>query len=91
MFNIGKVGAYITLLRKCKKLTQKQVAEFLGISHQAVSNWERGEALPDITLLPVLAKVLDTTTDNLLAAGSEDFRGIDEILSKIEIIKPEKK
>jgi len=86
MFNIAKVGAYITILRKSKKMTQGELAEILGISHQAVSNWERGAALPDITLLLELADALGTTVDNLLSASRDDFKGFDEILNNIEII-----
>jgi len=86
MFNIAKVGAYITILRKSKKMTQGKLAEILGISHQAVSNWERGAALPDITLLLDLANALGTTVDNLLSASRDDFKGFDEILNNIEII-----
>ena len=86
MFNIAKVGAYITILRKSKKMTQGKLAEILGISHQAVSNWERGAALPDITLLLDLAAALGTSVDNLLSASRDDFTGFDEILSNIEIV-----
>ena len=86
MFNIAKVGAYITILRKAKKMTQGKLAESLGISHQAVSNWERGAALPDITLLLNLADALGVTVDNLLSASRDDFKGFDEILNNIEII-----
>ena len=87
MFNIAKVGAYITILRKAKKMTQGKLAEILGISHQAVSNWERGAALPDITLLLDLANALGVTVDNLLSASRDDFKGFDEILNNIEIVK----
>jgi transcriptional regulator with XRE-family HTH domain len=85
MFNIAKVGAYITILRKTKKMTQSKLAEILGIRHQAVSNWERGAALPDVTLLLDLAAALGTTVDNLLSAGRDDFKGNEEIMSNIEI------
>ena len=86
MFNIAKVGAYITILRKSKKMTQGNLAEILGISHQAVSNWERGSALPDVTLLLDLAAALGTTVDNLLSASRDDFTGFDEILNNVKII-----
>ena len=86
MFNISKVGAYITILRKSKKMTQGKLAEQLGISHQAVSNWERGAALPDITLLLDLACALGTSVDNLLSASRDDFKGFDEILDNIKIV-----
>ncbi len=68
--NIEKVGEQIAVLRKSKGLTQSELGERLGVSFQAVSKWERGETLPDITLLPDLAKILETTIDFILL-GSE--------------------
>lgn len=85
MFN-EKVGAYIMILRKAKKYTQQGLAEKLGVSHQAVSNWERGESMPDISILPELASLLGTTTDNILSADKEGFKGFDEILENVNII-----
>jgi len=49
-----------------KELTQEDVAEFLGITAQSVSKWERGESYPDITLLPALANIFETSVDLLL-------------------------
>lgn len=68
--NIKKVGEQIATLRKSKEITQNELGERIGVSFQAVSKWERGETLPDITLLPDLAKILETTTDYILL-GSE--------------------
>ena len=68
--NTEKVGEQIAVLRKSKGLTQSELGERLGVSFQAVSKWERGETLPDITLLPDLAKILETTIDFILL-GSE--------------------
>lgn len=68
--NIKKVGEQIAVLRKAKGLTQNELGERIGVSFQAVSKWERGEALPDVTLLPDLAKILETTVDFILL-GSE--------------------
>ncbi|MBR3766652.1 MAG: helix-turn-helix transcriptional regulator [Clostridia bacterium] len=64
------VGKQIALLRANKGLTQAEIGERLGVSFQAVSKWERGETLPDISLLPLLSDVLETTIDNILL-GSE--------------------
>ncbi len=64
-----EIGQYIQRLRKEKGYSQKQLAEHLSISFQAVSKWETGESLPDIGLLLDLASLLDTTTDKLLSAG----------------------
>ena len=49
-----------------KDLTQEDVAEFLGITAQSVSKWERGESYPDIMLLPALANIFETSVDLLL-------------------------
>ncbi|MBR5410466.1 MAG: helix-turn-helix transcriptional regulator [Clostridia bacterium] len=65
-----KVGGYIRRLRKDAGLTQKDLAEKLGVSFQAVSKWENGDALPDTGLLPALCETLNTTADNLLNGGS---------------------
>ena len=52
--------------RIIKGLTQEDVADFLGITPQSVSKWERGESCPDITLLPALANIFETSIDLLL-------------------------
>lgn len=75
--NTSKIAGQISTLRKAKGLTQNELGERVGVSFQAVSKWERGETLPDIALLPDLAKVLETSIDNILL-GSErqvEFKG----------------
>ena len=75
--NIQKVGEQISALRKAKGITQRDHGERLGVSFQAVSKWERGETLPDVTILPDLAKVLETTIDNILSGGENvvEYKG----------------
>jgi transcriptional regulator with XRE-family HTH domain len=60
------IGETLKRLRKEKDMTQEQLAEYLSISTQAVSRWETNQSLPDITMLPVLAHIFDTTSDVLL-------------------------
>lgn len=60
------IGAQIRELRRERRMTQEQLAEQIGISFQAVSKWENGIALPDITLVPRLAQIFGVTTDRLL-------------------------
>ena len=60
------ISQKIVELRKAAGLTQEQLGERLGISGQAVSKWERGEAMPDILILPDLCDALGTTLDSLL-------------------------
>ena len=69
--NPEKVGAQISALRKLKQLTQNELGERLNISYQAVSKWERGEALPDASILLDLARILETSVDNILTGGEK--------------------
>ena len=61
-----KIGEKIKELRKAQDVTQEKLADYLNISYQAVSKWENGLALPDITLLPKLANFFGVSTDELL-------------------------
>ena len=56
-------------LRKEKGNTQENLAEYIDISFQAISKWERGEAFPDITLLPKIAAYYNVSVDDLLGVG----------------------
>ncbi len=58
-----------------KSLTQEDVADYLNITPQSVSKWERGETYPDITLLPALANVFETSIDLLM--GMDTIRSVD--------------
>lgn len=64
-----RVGEQIHLLRRVKNMTQSELGQRLGVSAQAVSRWERGENMPDVSLLLDLASALETTTDNILSGG----------------------
>ena len=65
-----KIGHYIQHLRKTAGMTQKELAEKLNISFQAVSKWENGDTLPDTGILLDLCDILNTTADKLLNGGS---------------------
>ncbi len=68
--NTKEIGNYIKKLRTSLNMTQKELADSLNISFQAVSKWENGETLPDTALLLDLADRLKTTTDNILNGGT---------------------
>ena len=80
----NKIGEKIARLRKEKGLTQKELGEKLFVTDKAVSKWERGLSLPDITLLEKLAKELDIDIYDLF--GLEE-RNKDDVL---KVIKEEK-
>lgn len=65
------VGEVIRERRKKLGLTQEQVAQRLGISAPAVNKWERGSTYPDITILPALARLLNTDVNTLLCFQEE--------------------
>lgn len=58
--------------RIMKNLTQEDIANYLNITPQSVSKWERAETYPDITLLPALANILETSID--LLVGMDTIR-----------------
>lgn len=61
-----KIAQFISSLRKSKKMTQKELANQLGITDKAVSKWERGLSCPDISLLPALSDILGISVNELL-------------------------
>ncbi len=70
MFDMKQTGKKITELRKKDNMTQMELADRLGISFQAVSNWERGNTMPDISKLPELADIFYISLDELLGFHS---------------------
>ncbi len=60
------LGSFLAVLRKAKGMTQKELAERVGVSDKTVSHWERDESAPDISVLPVLADIFGVTVDELL-------------------------
>ena len=64
--NENKMCEFISVLRKAKGLTQKDIADKLCISNKTVSRWERGDTLPDLSVITDLADLLGVTVDELL-------------------------
>lgn len=62
-----KIHEIIKERRILKKITQEQLANYLGVTAPAVNKWEKGISYPDITILPSLARLLDTDLNTLLS------------------------
>lgn len=62
-----KTGRLIWTLRTQKGLTQKRLAEAVGVGDKAVSKWERGLGCPDVSLLPELSRALGVGLEALLS------------------------
>lgn len=77
MMSTNKVGQLIRTLRQEKNMTQKQLADAMNISDKAVSKWERGLGLPDISLISELSELLGVDTQSLLSGdlAENDFVG----------------
>ena len=69
-----KLNEKIAYYRRAKRMSQEELAARAGVSRQAVSKWELGEAAPDIGKLLALSKAFGVTTDHLLNDGEEPER-----------------
>ena len=86
------IGTKIRNLRRQKNISQEVLAQYLGVSFQAVSKWESGATMPDITLIPAIASFFEVSIDELfdynyyeinrkvqeIVAKSYPYRGIDD-------------
>lgn len=71
MFDTKQVASHIKSFRIKKNMTQMNLADDMGVSYQAVSNWERGNSMPDISKLEDLAHILNCSIDDLLGSTKE--------------------
>ncbi len=62
-----KIGKLIAQCRKIKKLTQKELADMLGVTDKSVSKWETGGCLPDVSLYKPLCDILGITLNEFFA------------------------
>lgn len=79
------IGQNIKRLRRERDITQESLAEYLGITSQAVSGWECDRSAPDIAQLPLLANIFGVSTDEILGVnvGAREAN-IDEICKKAQ-------
>lgn len=94
MLDKEKIGKRIAYFRKEKGITQKELADFLHISYQAVSKWESGKSLPTVEMLYEISSLLNVTVDALLNENEWKNRRISYMASglntkKLSILKTE--
>ena len=75
-----KIGRFITECRKDKKLTQTELADKLGITDKAISKWENGRCMPDISLLKELCSILDVSINELLSGERNSKNSSEKII-----------
>lgn len=69
---MNNIGQRIKELRKKNDMTQERLADYLGVTDKAVSKWECGLTMPDLSLIVPLARVLNVSADELLSGKSEE-------------------
>jgi len=73
MIDNAKTGAYIAYLRQRAGMTQTQLAVLMNVTHQAVSKWENGSALPDMQTMLNLSAVFGVTIEEMLVVPDGVF------------------
>ena len=90
------IGTRIAELRREHSMKQDELAELLGVTPQAVSKWENGASMPDISLLPKIAEIFGVTIDSLFGADNtpkpdvqflpaEKRKSFDEMILRIRV------
>lgn len=69
------MGEIISTLRREKGMTQKDIADKLGITDKSVSKWERDIAFPDTATIPKLAEILEINVEELMQAKAVPING----------------
>ena len=89
MFDVEKIAKTIKEKRIEKNMTQLALADYMGVSYQAVSNWERGNSMPDISKLEDLCRILDVTVEELLGMESFGTKAVEKIMKNSDDISIE--
>ncbi len=81
--NQEKIGKLIAKLRREKNLTQRELGEMVGVGYRAVSKWETGLTMPDISIIHELSTILGISSDELLKGELKDSKNQpNEIITK---------
>lgn len=96
---MNEIGNRISICRQNKNMTQEELAKRLGVTSQAVSKYERGSSLPDVSMVKGLCDVLEISSDYLLGIksstgksdialnGSEDIsKNLKNSLEQVELV-----
>lgn len=82
-----EIGKKIRTLRAAKGITQETLAQELNVTPQAVSRWENGQSLPDITLLPLLSIFFGVRIDDFFELSDENqYERIDNMVQKEDFL-----
>lgn len=88
MFHTRKFGGYLSALRKKADMTQAELAERLNLTRQAVSRYETGDSLPDISILVQISGIFGVSVDTLVKAGEPTGGCIGDMLNLAPYLRP---
>lgn len=80
--NQEKIGNFILELRKEKNMTQQELADKIGVTDKAISKWENGRGMPDLSLMKPLYKELGITINELISGEIIDKKEYQEKLEE---------
>ena len=84
IMNQEKIGKFICYLRKENKMTQQELAEKLNVTDRAISNWENGKNMPDLSLFKPICDIFNISINELLSG--EKLQENEYTLCKIKLI-----
>ena len=76
--DLRRVGAFISVLRKEKNLTQKELSKKIGVTDKAISRWETGRGFPDVSILKSLSETLDVSISEIVNGEKIPLERVDE-------------
>lgn len=84
-----KIGKFIQQRRKDKKITQSKLAEKLNVTDRAISKWENGNCLPDVSNISELCKILDISINDLFSGEIVDMKDNEKVLEQnlLEVVR----
>ena len=82
--NQEKIGKFIAKERKEKNMTQQELADKISVTDRAISNWENGRRLPDLSLISLVANELDVSVAELLNGRKLNKEELEELKTTID-------
>ena len=82
MIDSDRIGKFILELRKENNMTQQELADKIGVTDRAISKWENGRGMPDLSLLAPLCEILNISINELLSGARLNKENHQEKLDK---------
>lgn len=92
--DFDKIGKFIAVERKAKRLTQAKLAEKLFVSEKTISKWEKGKSVPDTSVLPKMCEIFQVSINELLngerISTNNYMNKAEQTIFELQAVKEEK-